>query len=59
MPIFEYHCQPCNKTFEKLLKTPLDKFVCPVCGQQAKRVVSTPSAFGDAACSAPSGSGFQ
>lgn len=59
MPIFEYHCLACDKTFEKLLKAPADDMPCPVCGQAAGRTVSVPAAHGDAACAAPATSGFR
>lgn len=59
MPIFEFHCKACSKTFEKLLKTAVERFTCPICGQLARRAVSAPAVAGDAACPAPSGSGFR
>lgn len=40
MPMYEYHCNPCNKTFEKRVKLSeraADQ-VCPVCGGAAHRV---------------------
>jgi putative FmdB family regulatory protein len=60
MPIFEFHCQSCDKTFEKLLKSAVKQAPCPSCGRQAQRVVSTPSVGGHQGkgCSAPAGSGF-
>jgi len=41
MPIYEYYCKKCNKTFEKFQKTtekPLER--CPECGNEASRVIS-------------------
>jgi len=55
MPLFEYHCESCNTTFEKLLKTQENEAECPDCGQQARKAVSV---FASAGCSAPSGTGF-
>lgn len=55
MPLFEYHCETCNKTFEKLLKQQEAEAQCPVCDAMAKKAVSVFAASG---CSAPAGSGF-
>jgi putative FmdB family regulatory protein len=35
MPIFEYRCQDCGSTFEKLVRRPADsaELACPQCGQ--------------------------
>jgi len=59
MPIFEYHCQGCRKTFERLMKVAIQEVPCPQCGALAQRAVSAPAAVGEAACAAPSGSGFR
>lgn len=32
MPIYEYHCRPCDHTFETLVRTPADSPECPRCG---------------------------
>ena len=60
MPIFEFYCQDCDKTFEKLLKAPAKQASCPSCGRQAQRVVSTPfvGSHQDKGSAAPAGSGF-
>ena len=42
MPIYEYRCEPCEKTFEKIRRasdeTPM---VCPDCGDEVRKLVST------------------
>ncbi|MCK4507204.1 MAG: zinc ribbon domain-containing protein [Desulfuromonadales bacterium] len=55
MPLFEYHCESCDKTFEKLSKQQEETTPCPDCGQEAFRAVSV---FASNSCEAPSGSGF-
>lgn len=32
MPIYEYHCEPCSRTFETLVRNPDDVARCPSCG---------------------------
>ncbi len=56
MPLFEYRCEHCAKTFEKLLKKQEAAVACPVCGQPADKTVSVFAS--SAGCSVPSGSGF-
>jgi putative FmdB family regulatory protein len=56
MPLFEYRCEKCAKTFEKLLKKQETAVPCPVCGQPAHKAVSVFAST--TGCSAPSGSGF-
>lgn len=35
MPVYEYTCKSCNKSFEKLLRTMSDEVVpCPSCGSK-------------------------
>lgn len=61
MPIFEYRCQSCGETIEKIQRQPQEDIECPKCGKAAKRAVSLFSASAPTAgggCSAPSGSGF-
>ncbi len=44
MPIYEYKCTKCNKTFEMLQKAtdlPLKK--CPECGGKLKKIISPPA----------------
>ena len=45
VPIFEFACDACGKSFEQLLRTAADrgKIVCPLCG--ANRVSKQPSVF--------------
>lgn len=44
MPIYEYYCQSCDYIFEELNKGYTDKTMeCPVCGQNAKRLISNTS----------------
>ena len=56
MPLFEYHCKKCAKTFEKLLKKQQAAADCPQCGLPAQITVSVFASTGG--CDAPSGSGF-
>ncbi|RLB70838.1 MAG: hypothetical protein DRH07_07760 [Deltaproteobacteria bacterium] len=61
MPIFEYRCEHCGQTIEKIQRTPLTDIPCPVCGKPATRRVSLTSvaiSSGGGACSAPASSGF-
>jgi putative FmdB family regulatory protein len=32
MPIYEYHCEPCDHTFETLVRGQGDSAHCPKCG---------------------------
>lgn len=41
MPIYEYHCESCDKKYEKLQEDSTEKFICPSCGGLAKRVIGT------------------
>ncbi len=46
MPVYEYLCEACHKTFEKILtiaEHDKEKTVCPHCG--SKKVVQEASAF--------------
>ncbi|MEE4252486.1 MAG: FmdB family zinc ribbon protein [Desulfuromusa sp.] len=60
MPIFEYQCEHCGKSTEKIQRTPLTDIPCPLCGKPATRTVSLTSvaASSGGACSTPAGSGF-
>ncbi len=41
MPIYEYSCEDCQHVFEEWQKDFTDKeMTCPVCGGQAKRMIS-------------------
>ncbi|MGK2906823.1 MAG: zinc ribbon domain-containing protein [Desulfuromonadales bacterium] len=57
MPLYEFHCTACDKTFEKLLKAHETTAACPGCQQPAEKVVSMFTSSSNA-CAAPSGSGF-
>ena len=41
IPLYKYKCDNCKHTFTKLLDKPLDKALCPNCGKQAKRTLSS------------------
>ncbi len=45
MPIFEYGCDECGETFEKLVRsfsTRAEKVICPTCGSvKVKKKLST------------------
>jgi putative FmdB family regulatory protein len=43
MPIYEYHCQQCDKDFEQLVRTTRVKVKCPTC--DGRRVRRKPSLF--------------
>ena len=63
MPIYEYQCESCNSTFEKLVFKGDDETIeCPDCGaKQAKRLLSAASFLGGSglgACSPNPSSGF-
>ena len=32
MPLYEYHCEPCDHTFETLVRSATDAPRCPECG---------------------------
>lgn len=53
MPVYEYECQSCRKTFEQYLKSAAAEgdVTCPECG--AKRVSRIPSVFAARAAAAP------
>ena len=41
MPIYEYRCDPCEKTFEKIRRMSDESPVpCPDCGDEAKKQLS-------------------
>lgn len=37
MPLLQYECKKCNKTFDELVKKFDDEVRCPDCGEIAKR----------------------
>lgn len=41
MPLYDYHCQPCDRTFEVLVRTGTTPR-CPSCGgEQLERLISS------------------
>ena len=45
MPIYEYHCDPCDHTFETLIRSSSDAARCPRCGGvEVAKVLSVPAA---------------
>ncbi|RME39197.1 MAG: zinc ribbon domain-containing protein, partial [Deltaproteobacteria bacterium] len=43
MPLFEFHCPRCDRTFEKLLRAAQNEHPCPDCKEPAPRAVSVPA----------------
>jgi putative FmdB family regulatory protein len=42
MPVYEYRCTDCEKTFEQLVRSQSQKIECPTCGREhVSRVFST------------------
>lgn len=37
MPILQYKCKNCEKKFDELVKSHLDKVFCPDCGGETER----------------------
>ena len=63
MPIYEYQCESCDQTFEKLIfKGDEEGIDCPACGgQKVKRLLSAASFMGGSgigACTPNPSSGF-
>ncbi len=63
MPIYEYKCDRCDKTFECLVFSgEEDDVACPDCGERdVRRQMSSPSIFsskGIGSCAAPASGGF-
>ena len=45
MPLYEYHCTPCDHSFETLIRTAADLARCPQCGGlKVAKQLSVPSA---------------
>ena len=45
MPIYEYHCEPCDHTFETLIRGDSDVARCPSCGNlEVAKQFSVPAA---------------
>ncbi|WP_162179093.1 FmdB family zinc ribbon protein [Pelobacter seleniigenes] len=57
MPIYEYHCRLCNRTFEKIQRLKQPEALCPHCGQPAEKKVSRP-VVAAGSCQPLPGSGF-
>ncbi len=41
MPVYEYGCEACGHTFEKLLMHGEDRVRCPKCGGAVQKLLST------------------
>ena len=37
MPLLQYKCKACGKKFDELVKSHLDKVICPDCGGESAR----------------------
>lgn len=37
MPFLQYKCKNCKKRFDELVKSHLDKVLCPDCGSETER----------------------
>jgi putative FmdB family regulatory protein len=63
MPIYEYHCTGCGRTFEELVRSASEKIACPSCASaDVKRLLSVFSSGRDiksfaGGADAPSGGG--
>jgi putative FmdB family regulatory protein len=44
MPLYEYHCEPCDHTFETLIRGTSDLARCPHCGSvEVDKLLSVPA----------------
>ncbi|ORJ63312.1 zinc ribbon domain-containing protein [Geothermobacter hydrogeniphilus] len=43
MPIYEFHCAACDRTFEKLSHSDVTEHPCPDCGATAAKAISIPA----------------
>jgi len=41
MPMFEFKCSKCNHTFERYFSKDCESDLCPKCGSEAKKIMST------------------
>jgi len=41
MPIFDFHCAPCDTTFEKMVRSG-EAVTCPHCGGTVDKLMSAP-----------------
>ncbi|MDD5193856.1 MAG: zinc ribbon domain-containing protein [Candidatus Nanoarchaeia archaeon] len=55
MPLYEYHCEKCDRTYEEIKPAGTDRTECPDCKGLAKRVLSV-SAKGSNSKGSSSGS---
>ena len=55
MPIYEFHCPECNRTFEKISPFGMAEQPCPDCGKSSPKRISVPakSPMGSAATGPP------
>ncbi len=45
MPLYEYHCEPCDYSFETLIRSAGDLAHCPQCGSiEVAKLLSVPAA---------------
>ena len=45
MPLYEFHCEPCDHTFETLIRVAGDQARCPLCGNlEVSKQFSVPAA---------------
>ena len=58
MPIYEYVCQECETTYERLVRSDSERIECPKCGSGKKKlqfsVFASPKPNGSAASSSES-----
>jgi putative FmdB family regulatory protein len=44
MPLYEYHCEPCDHRFETLIRSPADLARCPLCSSvDVAKLLSIPA----------------
>jgi putative FmdB family regulatory protein len=43
MPLYDFHCDACDKTFELLLKMTAPTPTCPQCGGVMEKLLSKPA----------------
>jgi putative FmdB family regulatory protein len=58
MPIYEYRCRKCQKSFEQLILSSQDKAACPQCDStKVERLVSVFNSRGDSGETVAAGGG--
>jgi len=51
MPLYEFHCEPCDHTFETLIRVAGDQARCPLCGNvEVSKQFSVPAAAHTGRC---------